>query len=48
MTEPLFFEPVFKERIWGGTALASFGYEIPSEQTGSAGLSPPIKMGKAS
>ncbi|MCD2370522.1 mannose-6-phosphate isomerase, class I [Bacillus sp. BS3(2021)] len=34
MTEPLFFEPVFKERIWGGTALASFGYEIPSEQTG--------------
>ncbi|WP_459501909.1 mannose-6-phosphate isomerase, class I [Bacillus sp. C1] len=34
MTEPLFFEPVFKERIWGGTRLTSFGYEIPSEQTG--------------
>ncbi|MFT0800934.1 mannose-6-phosphate isomerase, class I [Bacillus swezeyi] len=33
-TEPLFFKPVFKERIWGGTALAAFGYDIPSEQTG--------------
>ncbi|KKI89191.1 mannose-6-phosphate isomerase [Bacillus sp. SA1-12] len=28
-------KPVFKERIWGGTALRdSFGYEIPSDQTG--------------
>ncbi|MDZ5610141.1 mannose-6-phosphate isomerase, class I [Bacillus pseudomycoides] len=34
MTEPLFFAPVFKERIWGGTQLTSFGYEIPSNQTG--------------
>lgn len=34
MTEPLFFAPVFKERIWGGTHLTSFGYEIPSNQTG--------------
>ncbi|PEP80211.1 mannose-6-phosphate isomerase, class I [Bacillus toyonensis] len=34
MTEPLFFAPIFKERIWGGTKLTSFGYEIPSEQTG--------------
>ncbi|MFN2747375.1 mannose-6-phosphate isomerase, class I [Bacillus sp. z60-18] len=34
MTEPLFFAPVFKERIWGGTALAAFSYDIPSEQTG--------------
>lgn len=33
-TEPSFFAPVFKERIWGGTALASFGYDIPSERTG--------------
>ncbi|MCO4851249.1 mannose-6-phosphate isomerase, class I [Bacillus vallismortis] len=33
-TEPLFFKPVFKERIWGGTALADFGYHIPSERTG--------------
>ncbi|MEC2065062.1 mannose-6-phosphate isomerase, class I [Bacillus inaquosorum] len=33
-TEPLFFKPVFKERIWGGTALAAFGYNIPSERTG--------------
>ena len=34
MNEPLFFKPVFKERIWGGTALRSFGYDIPSEVTG--------------
>ncbi|UIR28919.1 mannose-6-phosphate isomerase, class I [Priestia flexa] len=34
MTELLFFEPVFKERIWGGTQLTTFGYEIPSNQTG--------------
>lgn len=33
-TEPLFFKPVFKERIWGGTALADFGYTIPSQRTG--------------
>ncbi|WP_160725038.1 mannose-6-phosphate isomerase, class I [Bacillus sp. USDA818B3_A] len=33
--EPLFLQPVFKERIWGGTALQKeFGYEIPSENTG--------------
>ncbi|PLR77835.1 mannose-6-phosphate isomerase, class I [Bacillus sp. V3-13] len=34
MREPLFFKPVFKERIWGGEQLTSFGYEIPSKQTG--------------
>jgi mannose-6-phosphate isomerase len=32
--QPLFFEPVFKERIWGGEQLKSFGYKIPSDQTG--------------
>ncbi|MGA9224730.1 MAG: mannose-6-phosphate isomerase, class I [Mesobacillus sp.] len=32
--QPLFFEPVFKERIWGGEQLKSFGYELPSAQTG--------------
>jgi mannose-6-phosphate isomerase len=33
--QPLFLKPVFKERIWGGTALKQeFGYEIPSEHTG--------------
>ena len=33
--EPLFLKPVFKERIWGGTALQSeFGYSIPSDHTG--------------
>jgi len=35
MQQPLFLKPVFKERIWGGTALTSqFGYDIPSDQTG--------------
>jgi mannose-6-phosphate isomerase len=35
MIELLKLKPVFKERIWGGTTLRdSFGYEIPSEQTG--------------
>ena len=33
--QPLFFKPVFQERIWGGTALQKeFGYEIPTENTG--------------
>ncbi|MCM3763746.1 mannose-6-phosphate isomerase, class I [Neobacillus niacini] len=33
--KPLFLKPVFKERIWGGTALHDeFGYEIPNEHTG--------------
>jgi mannose-6-phosphate isomerase len=33
--QPLFLKPVFKERIWGGTALEKeFGYEIPNEHTG--------------
>ncbi|CAM3889580.1 mannose-6-phosphate isomerase, class I [Alkalicoccus chagannorensis] len=27
-------KPMLKEKIWGGTALASFGYELPGEQTG--------------
>src|SRR5690554_1955461 len=35
MNEPLFLEPVFQERIWGGTALKDqFNYKIPSELTG--------------
>ncbi|WP_419881525.1 mannose-6-phosphate isomerase, class I [Peribacillus sp. B-H-3] len=33
--EPLFLKPVFKERIWGGTALEKqFGYDIPNNKTG--------------
>ncbi|MEH7179345.1 mannose-6-phosphate isomerase, class I [Neobacillus vireti] len=33
--QPLFLKPVFKERIWGGTALKDeFGYEIPTDHTG--------------
>ena len=31
---PLFLKPVFQERIWGGTALKRFNYQIPSEYTG--------------
>ena len=35
MKTPIFFLPVFKERIWGGTQLADvFGYNIPSDKTG--------------
>ncbi|KRG14999.1 mannose-6-phosphate isomerase [Virgibacillus soli] len=35
MMEPLFLQPVFQERIWGGTALKTqFGYDIPSNHTG--------------
>lgn len=32
--EPLFFNPIFMDRIWGGTKLRRFGYDIPSETTG--------------
>lgn len=32
--KPLFLKPVFKERIWGGTALKEFGYSLPSDKTG--------------
>jgi mannose-6-phosphate isomerase len=33
--ELLFLEPIFKERIWGGTRLHDdFGYTIPSDTTG--------------
>ncbi|MDL4840961.1 mannose-6-phosphate isomerase, class I [Aquibacillus rhizosphaerae] len=35
--EPIFLEPVFKERIWGGQKLKQqFGYNIPYERTGEA------------
>lgn len=35
--EPIFLEPVFQERIWGGKRLHSlFGYEIPTDLTGEA------------
>lgn len=32
--EPIFFNPIFKDRIWGGTKLKSFGYTITSNTTG--------------
>ncbi|EQB37825.1 MULTISPECIES: mannose-6-phosphate isomerase, class I [Virgibacillus] len=35
--EPMFLQPVFQERIWGGQKLRSeFNYEIPYEKTGEA------------
>lgn len=35
MNQPIFLEPVFQERIWGGTKLRElFQYDIPSENTG--------------
>lgn len=36
-SEPIFLEPVFQERIWGGQKLRTdFQYEIPFEKTGEA------------
>ncbi|MEK3992220.1 mannose-6-phosphate isomerase, class I [Robertmurraya sp. FSL R5-0851] len=34
MREPIFFKPIFQERIWGGEQLTSFGYDVPSSKTG--------------
>jgi len=34
MREPIFFQPIFQERIWGGDELKTFGYDIPSSKTG--------------
>lgn len=35
MKEPIFLQPLFQERIWGGIELKSqYGYNIPSPQTG--------------
>ncbi|WP_282020640.1 mannose-6-phosphate isomerase, class I [Planomicrobium okeanokoites] len=35
--EPIFFEPIFQERIWGGTSLQElYGFKIPNETTGEA------------
>ncbi|WNS41717.1 mannose-6-phosphate isomerase, class I [Paenibacillus sp. MMS20-IR301] len=35
MNQPIFLQPVYQERIWGGTKLRDlFGYPIPSDSTG--------------
>ncbi|TYS17732.1 mannose-6-phosphate isomerase, class I [Rossellomorea vietnamensis] len=35
--EPIFLQPIFQERIWGGQKLKTeFNYEIPYDQTGEA------------
>ncbi|WP_411469799.1 mannose-6-phosphate isomerase, class I [Bacillus thuringiensis] len=51
--EPLFFQPVLQERIWGGESLKEFNYDLPSPVTGecwgiSAHLNGPsiVKSGK--
>ncbi|WP_151734964.1 mannose-6-phosphate isomerase, class I [Paenibacillus tengchongensis] len=35
MNQPIYLQPVFQERIWGGTKLRDlFGYSIPNDSTG--------------
>lgn len=34
MRELIFLKPVLKERIWGGSRLSEFGYELPSDSIG--------------
>lgn len=35
MSQPIYLQPVFQERIWGGTKLKElFGYPIPNDSTG--------------
>lgn len=38
MVEPIFFHPVFKERIWGGRKMAGYGYELPEGRVGECWL----------
>ncbi|WP_373895506.1 mannose-6-phosphate isomerase, class I [Virgibacillus sp. CBA3643] len=36
-SEPIFLQPVFQEKIWGGNKLKTvYNYDIPSERTGEA------------
>ncbi|PFH74656.1 mannose-6-phosphate isomerase, class I [Bacillus thuringiensis] len=51
--EPILFQPVLQERIWGGESLKGFNYDLPSQKTGecwgiSAHLNGPsiVKSGK--
>lgn len=34
MKEPMFLKPVLQEKIWGGTKLEEFGYDLPSDHVG--------------
>ena len=34
MTEPLFLQSVFQEKIWGGDHIKAFGYDLPSDKIG--------------
>lgn len=38
MVEPIFFHPVFKERIWGGRKLEDYGYNLPEGRVGECWL----------
>ncbi|WP_416825388.1 mannose-6-phosphate isomerase, class I [Ectobacillus polymachus] len=45
---PIFLKPVFKERIWGGTALRdTFNYNIPSNLTGECWGISALPQGKS-
>ena len=43
MTNGTFLQPVFQERLWGGTNLTQFGYDIPNNSTGECWVLPHIK-----
>lgn len=34
MSEPLFLDSVLQEKIWGGSNLTQFGYDLPSDKVG--------------
>ena len=36
MAQFIRLKPVFKETIWGGSALAQRGFDIPGDHTGEA------------
>lgn len=36
--EPLFLKPIFQQKMWGGTNLKKFKFDIPTNQTGEAWL----------
>lgn len=44
--KPIRLNPIFKERVWGGTELSKFGYSLPSEYIGEAWLFCDHKEGK--
>lgn len=47
MAQFIRLKPVFKETIWGGSALAQRGFDIPGDHTGEAGSPVPTPMATA-